>query len=193
MRASQQRQKGLGHAVRTEEIDGKMPFNSGAIAKIVVKVDACVVDQDVERSDVRDSSLNLRRVGHIERQKHDPLIRMYKRLSRAGIRALGASLQAFLDQGPADAAIGPSDQDCFVFDYIHNKFPPCESSEPARMRYACERCRLLLAEARAEIVGVSRFETRPLGDGAPARPLWLPRGGAGAGPRIGALLRPAAR
>ena len=107
-----------------------MPFNAGAIANVIMKVDACVVNQDVERSDVRDSSLNLRRVSYVEDQRHDARIRMCKELSRPGIHALRASFQGFLKQGPPDAAIGASNQNCFVFDYIHITVLRADSVNP---------------------------------------------------------------
>jgi hypothetical protein len=40
---------------------------------------------------------------------------MRKGSARTGIHELRASLQGFFNQSPPDAAIGPSDQDCFVF------------------------------------------------------------------------------
>jgi hypothetical protein len=109
--------------VRTEEVEGEMSIDPSAIAKIIVKVHAGVVDQDVERFDAPDSSLNLDRVGHVEGQGSEALIRMCEGLARTGMHALRASLQRFLNQRPPDAAIGPSNQDCFVFD-IHIIFLP---------------------------------------------------------------------
>jgi hypothetical protein len=38
----------VGHAERTENIDGNVPFNPGAIVQIIVKVNAGVVDEEVE-------------------------------------------------------------------------------------------------------------------------------------------------
>lgn len=56
-----------------------------------MKVHAGVVDQDVERFDTPDSSLNLHRVGHVQGVGHDALIRMCDGLARTGINALRAS------------------------------------------------------------------------------------------------------
>jgi hypothetical protein len=106
----------MGHAVRTKQVDGEVPVDSSPIAKVIVKVHAGVVDQDVERFDAHGSSLNLRLVGDVQDYRCDALIRMCKGLARPGIDAFRASLQGFLKQCPPDAAIGPSDQDCFVFD-----------------------------------------------------------------------------
>ena len=78
--------------MRTEEVDGEVAVDPSAIAKIIMKVHAGVVDQDVETFDALGSSLNLRRVGHIQGQEHHALIRMCKGLARTGIHALRASL-----------------------------------------------------------------------------------------------------
>jgi hypothetical protein len=83
--------------VRTEEVDGEVPIDPSAIIKIIVKAYAGVVDQDVERFDAPDSSLNLHRVGHVQGQGHDTLMRMYNGLARTGINALRASFQDFLN------------------------------------------------------------------------------------------------
>jgi hypothetical protein len=76
--------------VRTEEVDGEVPIDPSAIAKIIVKVHASVVDQDVDRFDTPDSSLNLPRVGHVQGEGHDALFRMCTGLARTGIHALRA-------------------------------------------------------------------------------------------------------
>ncbi|MGB6481945.1 MAG: hypothetical protein WBE86_00505 [Candidatus Acidiferrales bacterium] len=45
-----------------------MSFGPGATAQVIAKVDAGVVDQDIERFDLLNSSLNLPLVGYVERQ-----------------------------------------------------------------------------------------------------------------------------
>jgi hypothetical protein len=71
--------------VRTEEVDGKVPVDPSAMTKIIVKVHASVVDQDVERFDAPDSSLNLQGVGHIQGQGRDAPIGMRKGLAHSRI------------------------------------------------------------------------------------------------------------
>src|SRR5713226_4359591 len=56
---SQQRQEGLGHAVGAEEVDGEVLFERGTIGDVIVKRQAGVVDEDIERSDLIGSCLNL--------------------------------------------------------------------------------------------------------------------------------------
>ena len=60
--------------MRTEKIDGKVPFNPGAIAQVIMKVDAGVVDEDVENCDALDGFLNLLRVGDVQDYGCDALI-----------------------------------------------------------------------------------------------------------------------
>src|SRR5579863_10057992 len=50
-----------------------------------------------------------------------------------------------------------------------------------------------LAAAVSQVVRAPGMEARPLRDGTPARPLWLPSGRAAARSRVGALLWPACR
>src|SRR5205823_7184251 len=109
-RTGQLRQEGLGYAIGAEEVDGEVPFERGTIAQVVVERDAGVVDEDIERFDVLDGCLNLRRIGDVEGQRRDPRIRVNQGLPRTGIDPSGATEQGLLDERLADAAIGPGDQ-----------------------------------------------------------------------------------
>ena len=51
-----------------------MPFERGTIAQVIVKRQAGVIDEDIERLDSLDSCLNLRRVGHVQGQGRDATI-----------------------------------------------------------------------------------------------------------------------
>jgi hypothetical protein len=51
-RTRQQRQEGLGHAVGAEEVDSEVLVERGTIAQVIVKRDAGVVDEDIERADL---------------------------------------------------------------------------------------------------------------------------------------------
>ncbi len=62
-RKSQRRQESPGHAIRAKEIDGEVPFDRGTIAQVIVKRQAGVIDEDIERFDSLDGSLNMRSVG----------------------------------------------------------------------------------------------------------------------------------
>src|SRR5216684_531432 len=113
---SQQRQEGLGHAIRAEQVHGELLLERGAIAEVVVKRDAGVVDEDVERLDSPGRGLNLRRAGHVQGQRRDAPVRVGQGLARTGIDPARASPQGFLDQRLPDAAIGPGHQNCLVGD-----------------------------------------------------------------------------
>jgi hypothetical protein len=52
--------------VCTEEVHGQVPFDSGAIAQTIVQIHASIIDEEIEKFDVLDSSLNLRSVGHVQ-------------------------------------------------------------------------------------------------------------------------------
>ena len=63
---NQQRQESLSHAVGAEQVDGEVPFEHGPIAQVVVERHAGVIDEDVERVDFIDRSLDLCSVGHVQ-------------------------------------------------------------------------------------------------------------------------------
>ena len=48
LRSGQQRQKCLGHAVGSEQVDREVLFEDGPVAQVVVERDAGVVDEDVD-------------------------------------------------------------------------------------------------------------------------------------------------
>jgi hypothetical protein len=93
-------------------------------------------------STLPNSSLNLHRVGHVQAQGHDALIRMRKGLARTGIHALRASFQGFLKQGPPNAAIGSSDQNCLFLIFMSfffrgdsaDQYDYCPSRQSVQLR-----------------------------------------------------------
>jgi len=93
-----------------------VPFETSAIAQVIMEVHASVVDQDIERIDSLDSILNLCGVGHIQGQRRDAPIGMYEGLARSRVHPLRTSPQGFLNQCPADATVRAGDQDCLIFD-----------------------------------------------------------------------------
>jgi hypothetical protein len=112
-RTSQQPQEGLGHAKCAEEVDGEVPFDYGTLAEVViVKRQAGIIDEDIERLDCLDSCLNLRRVGHVQGQGRDTPIPVGQGLARTRVHPLAASPHGPLDQRLPDAAIGASNQNC---------------------------------------------------------------------------------
>jgi hypothetical protein len=86
------------------------------MAEVVVKRDAGVIDEDVERLEALNSRPSLHRVGHVQGQGRDAVIRVGRWLARTGIHPLRASPQGLLDQRLSDAAIGPGHQNCSVCD-----------------------------------------------------------------------------
>jgi hypothetical protein len=76
--------EGLGHAVGAEEVDRQMLFQRAAVAEVVVEPQARVVDQDVEGPGLPGGGLDLRRAGHVQAQRRDPLAWMSQRLAGAG-------------------------------------------------------------------------------------------------------------
>jgi hypothetical protein len=96
----------LGHAIGAEKVDGEVSFEHGAIAQVVVKCHAGVVNEDVERFHAIDRRLDLRRAGHVERDRRDARVRMDEGPAGAGENSLRASAECFLDQRLTDTAIG---------------------------------------------------------------------------------------
>jgi len=72
----QQRQERVGHFEQTEEIDREGLFEHVEIAQIVVDGDARIVNEDIECVDLIDCPLDLRTVGHVERQGRHAFISM---------------------------------------------------------------------------------------------------------------------
>ncbi len=83
----QQRQERLRHAVGAEQIHRKVLLENGAIAEVVVRRDAGVVDENVQRVDLLDGRPDLRGVGHVECEWRDPLVRVRERLPSTGVDA----------------------------------------------------------------------------------------------------------
>ena len=107
---SQQRQERLSHAVRAEEVDCEVPFDPCAIAEVIVKVHAGVVDQNVERLDILDRSLNLRRAGHVQRHWRHTLIGILQRFAACSrIYSLCTPPKRLIDERSADASVRACD------------------------------------------------------------------------------------
>jgi hypothetical protein len=117
--SNQQRQESLGHAIGAEQVDGEVAFECGTITEVVVKCQAGVIDEEIERPDSSGRRLYLCRAGHVQGQRRDAAIRVGQGLARAGVHPLRASAQGFPDQRLPDAPVGPGDQDCLAFD-CHN-------------------------------------------------------------------------
>ncbi len=125
-RTGQQRQEGLGHPIRAEEVHGEVPFEHGTIAEVIKMPQAGVVHEDVERLDLPGRCLNLRRAGHVQGQRRDAPVRVGQGLARTGIHPPRASPQRFLDQRLSDTAIGPGHQNRSVCD----RHMPCGHRYP---------------------------------------------------------------
>jgi hypothetical protein len=65
------------------------------------------------------SPLDLRGVGHVEGQGCRAFVRVLPWAASSGIDFLCSTSECFLDEWSADATVGASDQNCFVFD-VHN-------------------------------------------------------------------------
>jgi hypothetical protein len=135
---SQRRQEGLGHAVGTEEVDRQVPLDRGQITQVVVQRDAGVVDQDIERSDLPGRFPDLRRAGHIQDQRRDPVVGVGNGLARAGVHPPRAPAQGFLDQGPPDPAVGSGHQDGAVCNARHDDDLPLLKGGAARLPTATD-------------------------------------------------------
>src|SRR5262249_51355330 len=116
-RTSQQWQECPGHAVRAEQVDGEDALECGAIAEVIAKRQAGIVDEEIERLDLLDGSLNLRRVRHVQRQRRDAPVRVGQGLARTRIYPLRTSPEGFVDQCTPDTAIRAGDENCSVCDF----------------------------------------------------------------------------
>ena len=81
-------------------------FDDVEAAQIVVDGDAGVVDEDIERLDLRDSGLNLRRARHVQPDGGHACIDMVQRAASAGVDSAGSSCERFVDERPPDAPVG---------------------------------------------------------------------------------------
>src|SRR5580700_2655693 len=75
-----------------------------------------IVDEDVERYDFLHSSLNVRRVGHVQCQGHYAFIRDLRCAAGSGVNSRRSPPEGLIDKCLPDATVGASDQNCFVFD-----------------------------------------------------------------------------
>ena len=103
-----------------EEVDGEVPLERRTVAQVIVERDAGIVDEEIEGFDLVDGSLDLRHVGHVQGQGRDALVGVGQRHASTGIHALRASPQGFLDERPPDAAVGPGNENCSLFDSHHD-------------------------------------------------------------------------
>src|SRR5262249_46348597 len=108
------RNEGLRHSEHAEEVDLKVLFDDTQIAQVVVDGDAGVVDEDVEGVDRFDRPLDLRRIGYVEREGRDAVIGESGWTAASGKHLLRSSSKGLGEEGAADAAVCPSDQDCLV-------------------------------------------------------------------------------
>ena len=78
----------------------------------------------VEGSDRR-RPLDLRRVGHVERQRRHAVIGDIEWPTASGKHSLRSSSNGFVDQRAADAAVRAGDQDCLVRNVDPVVITPC--------------------------------------------------------------------
>src|SRR5438445_4556643 len=122
-RTSQQRQESLGHTIRAVEIDGEALFERGTIAQVVIKRQACVVNEDIERFDFLHGRLNLRSVGYVQREgRHAAVSVLQFAASSTRVNPLRSASECLGDERSSDAAIGAGDQDCLVLN-VHTVSP----------------------------------------------------------------------
>src|SRR5262249_13186267 len=112
----QQRQEGLNHAVSAEQIDRQVPFERIAIAQVIEEEDARIVDQDVQRLDLRGGRLYLPLVGDVQGKSGDARGWVGVGPPRSGVHPRCAAAEGFGDQRFANAPVGPGDQDGLAFD-----------------------------------------------------------------------------
>jgi len=105
-----------------------MLLQRDAITHLTDKGHAGVIDENIERLHFLDGSLNLLPVGDVQWQRRNARIGVGQGLPRTGIHPLRASPQSFLDERPADAAIGTGNQNCFVCDF-HCFLPQVDATE----------------------------------------------------------------
>jgi hypothetical protein len=103
--------------VHAEEIDGEVPLNSGAVAQSIVKVDAGVVDEQVQRCYLLDRVQNLFCAGNVERHRRDSGIRI-QQCSAARTREdpPHAPPKHLMDERVTKTAVRAGDEDRFVLD-----------------------------------------------------------------------------
>jgi hypothetical protein len=116
-----------------------VPFERGTIAQLSGQRHAGVVEEEIERSDLLRSPLNLRRICDVQGQRRNALIGVNQLPARTGIHPLRASPQGFLDQRLPETPVGPGHQNRLTFDC--RRFHFCLPSG------SCES--LLLVEGRA--------------------------------------------
>jgi hypothetical protein len=111
-----------------------VPFERGTIAQVIVKRDAGIIDEDIERFCSLDSFANLRSVGHVQGQGRDAPIQVGQGLARPGIHPLRASPQASSTSACPIPLLPPVNDDILIFE-AHE----CCSSvrmQPGRLRLA---------------------------------------------------------
>ena len=104
-RAFQPRRERVRHSEHAEEVDLEVSFDDVRIAQVVVNRDPGVVDEDVEAVDSLDCPVDLRSVGHIEREGRDAAVGNAKRAAASGKHPLRASSEGLVDERAADPAV----------------------------------------------------------------------------------------
>jgi hypothetical protein len=94
--------------VRAKEVDCEVPFDSGAIAEVIVivKVHAGVVNEDIERFDIPYGILNQRRVSHVQRHWRYTFIGVLQRSAASPcIYSLCTPPKRLIDERPTEASV----------------------------------------------------------------------------------------
>ena len=124
----------MRHLERSDQVHGHVLFDDVEAAQVVVDGDAGVVDEDIERLDLRDRGLNLRRVRHVQSHGGHAFIDMVQRAASAGVDSARSSCERLVDKRPPNAPVGSGDQDCLLFE-VHGLLPLVSSSVGACVRH----------------------------------------------------------
>ena len=106
----------MDHVVGAEQVDGQVLFDRGRVAEVVIVLYAGIVDEHVERLHSVDGSGDLSRVGDIERQGNDAIVRVGDGAAGTGVDPAGAPSESFFDEGVPDTTVGAGYQDRLVGD-----------------------------------------------------------------------------
>jgi hypothetical protein len=97
-----------------EHVYGELLLHRIEVAQIVIERDAGIVSEHVECADLTRHRLDLRNVGHVERDGSHPCVRVFDCSARSRIDSVRAESQYLIDERPADAAVSASDQYCLI-------------------------------------------------------------------------------
>ena len=109
--------------MHAEEVDCEALFERNPIGQIVVLRHAGVVDKDIERLDTFYRRMNLRCVGHIQRQGSHARVRVFQG-TRANprINGLRSAFECLTYQCPTNATVRAGNQDCLILN-VHGGSP----------------------------------------------------------------------